>query len=227
MQEDQEIDTRTKTTNAVDEALSRLVVGPRAVPGTKLPTERALAEQLKVPRSAIRTALARLEALGRVVRVVGSGTYVAEVSKDTRASARDASPVEIMEARIAVEPSLAALVIANANSADFQKIAGAMVEAENAPDFAAFELWDGRLHQALADSSHNRLLIGIYEMITESRDLAEWGDLKRRSVTDERRRVYEEEHRRIVDALFARDAKGAEEAILTHLHTVRRNLFGM
>jgi DNA-binding FadR family transcriptional regulator len=44
--------------------------------GAKLPTERALAERLGVSRNVIRRALSVMETEGRVVRRVGSGTYL-------------------------------------------------------------------------------------------------------------------------------------------------------
>ena len=48
------------------------------VPGQKLPTERALAERYKVPRSATRKILSGLETTGYITRAVGSGTFVAD-----------------------------------------------------------------------------------------------------------------------------------------------------
>jgi GntR family transcriptional regulator len=47
-------------------------------PHDKLPTERELADQFSVSRLTVRGALERLEREGRVYRVQGSGTFVAE-----------------------------------------------------------------------------------------------------------------------------------------------------
>ncbi len=211
----------------VEQALAALLAGPENGPGARLPTERALAERLNVARSAVRSALSRLEAQGKVVRIGGSGTYVAEKpAADADDAGRDASPQEIMDTRMLVEPRLASMVVANANGADMAAIREAMLGAEAAQGFEEFELWDGRFHQALADATHNRLMKAIYRQITLARDLAEWGELKRRSVTEERRRQYEIEHREIVAALQARDATLAETALLRHLVSVRRNLLG-
>src|SRR5258708_33521114 len=44
--------------------------------GTRLPTERQLARDLGVPRSAVRHAMAVLQAEGRVSREVGRGTFL-------------------------------------------------------------------------------------------------------------------------------------------------------
>ena len=96
-----------------------------------------------------------------------------------------------------------------------------------ADDFERFEHWDAALHQAIAEATHNRLIVGLYTTITRARAQADWGELKRRSLTAERRDHYREDHRRIVAALRARDAEGAEAALLDHLRRVRQNLLGI
>ena len=222
---------RVRTADKVDQALARLLASPEQGPGSKLPTERALADQLAVPRSAVRAALSRLEAQGRVLRIIGSGTYVADPSPAAgfgpdKADGRDASPREIMETRILLEPPLAALVVAHANGADIARIREAMAKAEAATDFDSFELWDGLFHQAIADATHNRLVIEVYRTITIAREHAQWGELKRRSTTPERRAVYKEEHREIVHALELRDTERAQAALQAHLVTVRRTILG-
>jgi DNA-binding FadR family transcriptional regulator len=212
----------------VDDALMTLLASPGIEPGSKLPTERVLADQLSVPRSAVRNGLARLETSGRVVRKIGSGTYVAPAAagEDDRLSSSDASPLEIMQTRLLIEPTLADLIVANGNAADLESIRSAMVSAEGATNFAEFEVWDGKFHQAIANATQNRLMIQVYRTITTSRDLAEWGDLKRQSITEERRRAYNFEHAQIYNALRSRNATAARAAISAHLITVRHNLLG-
>jgi DNA-binding FadR family transcriptional regulator len=97
--------------------------------------------------------------------------------------------------------------------------------AENADSFEQFEHWDGALHQAIADATHNSFVLSVFRLMNEVRERAEWGQLKRRSLTPERRRAYELEHRALVAALRERDALAARKAIALHLAHVRRNLF--
>lgn len=214
-----------KASDIVDAALMDFLARDDIRPGSKLPTERALADGLKVPRSAVRSAMSRLEAAKRVVRITGSGTYVAEAPL-AREDVGDASPLEIMETRILVEPRLAAPVVARANSTDLARIRQAMDEASRATDFETFEHWDGQFHQAIANATHNHLLIRVYHTITASREHAEWGEMKRNSITGERRARYVVEHAEIMAALQARNTERAEAAIRSHLLTVRHNLFG-
>ncbi|MEF3047840.1 FadR/GntR family transcriptional regulator [Pseudotabrizicola sp. L79] len=218
-------------TELIDEALRNYLKEPGCKPGSKLPTERALSEQFKVARSAVRSALARLEAQGDVVRVMGSGTYVADrqaaqPESDRDPGWRDASPLEIMDSRLMVEPQLANLIVAYANGGDIDRIRQAMLGGQAATDFAEFEIWDGKFHQALADATQNPVIIEVYRTITRSRELAQWGELKKRSITEQRRAKYNIEHAEIVAALQARDAPRAEAAIRAHLMTVRENMLG-
>jgi DNA-binding FadR family transcriptional regulator len=217
---------------AVEQRLTDLLSHSEIRPGDRLPTERSLVAELQVPRSAVRRAFARLEAKGLVVRVIGSGTYVAETTAGlTRPSSlaerADYSPREIMEARILIEPRFSSLIVMHANKADLEAIRETMLAAERSTDFVTFEHWDGQFHQMLAEATHNSLIIDLFRIITRSRDTAEWGELKKGSITAERRELYCQEHARIFDALQARNAKLSAKAIEAHLTTVRQNLFGL
>jgi DNA-binding FadR family transcriptional regulator len=101
-----------------------------------------------------------------------------------------------------------------------------LTRAERAATLDEFELWDAALHDALAHATHNRFVVRVLEMVTAGRQQAEWGKLKNRIVTPERRICYQEEHREIVQALRERDAERARAAIVAHLQHARRNLFG-
>jgi DNA-binding FadR family transcriptional regulator len=201
-------------------------------PGARLPTERALSEQLKVPRSAVRNAFSRLEALGRVVRITGSGTYVSDIPakpeepREKSAASTEASPREIMETRLLVEPRLARLVVAHATQSELDYLQHCVESMEAATGLEGFEAWDTRLHLAIAEATHNRLLVNIYRTITATRSQIEWGELKRKSLTPERRKTYEVQHREIVAALRARDAAKAEAVATEHLQTIHQNLLG-
>ena len=60
--------------------------------GTRLPTERQLAVDLGVSRSAIRHAMAELQAEGRVSREVGRGTFLRRPLPTGRTSGRRIRP---------------------------------------------------------------------------------------------------------------------------------------
>ncbi len=68
----------------VDEILLERIRGGSYLPGSRMPSESELSEELGVSRATIRTALAKLAASGLILRKQGDGTYV-------NARARDAS----------------------------------------------------------------------------------------------------------------------------------------
>ena len=89
-----------------------------------------------------------------------------------------------------------------------------------------FEHWDGELHEAIADAAHNRFVSSVFKLMKQVRAQGDWGQLKKKSVTPERRLAYQREHRQLVDALRDRDAARAKAGTLDHLLHVRHNLLG-
>ena len=51
------------------------------------------------------------------------------------------------------------------------------------------------MHAAIADAAHNGFITGMLRLMNDVRAQAEWGLLKRRSATPERRLAYQREHR--------------------------------
>ena len=118
------------------------------------------------------------------------------------------------------------LVIDFATVADLNRMDACCDNAENAETLEAFEHWDAELHQAIADAAHNSFVANVFGLMKTVRAQGDWGQLKKKSVTPERRLAYQAEHRAIVDALRDRDAVRARELTLAHLLHVRQNLLG-
>ena len=225
-------------------------------PGMKLPTERELERQFGVPRNKLRKILKELEASGKITRHVGRGSFVAESEGRSTphpyapiltpiapsrfaANAPDvlseanlieriqgASPADIMEIRIMIEPPAAELAAARAGQTDLLKIQDAHERSKLATDVPEFEYWDGQLHLAIILACKNELLSGIYEAVNGARLQPQWEKMKQRSATPTRRESYKDQHGELVEALFERDAKRARQISLDHLLIIRRNFFG-
>jgi DNA-binding FadR family transcriptional regulator len=196
-------------------------------PGSKLPTERALVEQLSAPRSAVRRALEALEDEGLITRHVGRGTFLTDAAtRKVDGAPADTSPTEIMQVRLLLEPQVATLAARVATQADLDRIAACLDAGGACDDFESFEVWDARLHRAIAQAAHNGLLMNVFDVLNTARALPVWGSLKRRTSSPERRSCYHAQHTAIVDALRDRDPDGAGEAMRTHLQNVADNLLG-
>jgi len=198
--------------------------------GERIPTERALSAHYGVARNTIRRALQQLEDTGRIVRHVGRGTFVEHGKRtqpdDLARRIENASPTEIMEVRLIIEPQAAECAAARANGAELDAMTECLKKGESAPTVAEFEMWDGLFHQALIAACRNQLLIDIYDAINTVRRKADWAALKERVVTPARRTVTQKQHRSILAALRTRDAQRAGLEMKNHLLDVRRSLVG-
>jgi DNA-binding FadR family transcriptional regulator len=199
--------------------------------GHRIPTERALSEQFGLSRSTVRRVLSDFKRKRLITQTVGSGTYVTEhvhsaLADFAPAPTAQVSPAELMAARLVLEPSLIEMVIGSATPADFARMDECNHHAEAAATLEDFEKWDAALHEAIAEAAHNGFISGVFRLMNEARSQAEWGVLKRRSATPERRLEYQQEHRALVAALKARDAERARALCLAHLVHVRTSMLG-
>lgn len=200
--------------------------------GHRIPTERALSEEFGLSRSTVRRVLAELKRKRLITQTVGSGTYVTEqvhealAEMSPAATALSVSPAELMSARLVLEPALIEMAIGNATAADFARMDECNHRAELSTTLDDFEKWDTALHEAIADAAHNGFITGVFHLMSQARSQNEWGMLKRRSATPERRLEYQQEHRALVDALKNRDAQRAKALCLAHLVHVRVNMLG-
>ena len=220
------IQTRTSTREL--RAFVHAQAGAQDAAGRKLPTEREFAQRFALPRNAVRRTLADLEAEGRIRREVGRGTFIAAppppAATEVPTLAR-ASPGELMDARLRIEPAAVELIVVNATPADYARMDHCLDRAEAAVTLGEFESWDAALHQTLAAAAHNALIAGIFELFHAARQQTEFGKLRDRIVTESLRLEYQRQHRAIVAALKARDAAAARAAVVAHLTCAHRNLF--
>ncbi|HEY2131163.1 MAG TPA: FCD domain-containing protein [Streptosporangiaceae bacterium] len=149
-----------------------------------------------------------------------------------RRPARDAetmdgfAPADVMTIRRLLEPLAMPLVVAWATAADFKEMDRCLAGGGQARSYDEFENWDLALHRSIMAASHSPLLAQLYAVIESARHGHSWGDLKRRSASQERRERYQADHAELVAALRARDTDRATEAMRVHLARVNIDLFG-
>ena len=213
----------------VERSLRRRIESGEWAGARRLPNERELAASYHVARNTIRSAIDRIAADGAVTREVGRGTFLRRRDRvDFTAVVQNlmgVSPIDMMAVRQIFEPRAAALAATNASVGDLDAIAAALAASLEAVDMEAFEQGDAELHQRIFAGTRNELLERLHEILKLIRSQDLWRDIKRRSFSPERRRVYGEEHRAIVAALLRRDSEAAAAAMRAHLDTVGRNLF--
>ncbi len=214
------------TTGSVVSQLRNMILEGNYSHEERLPAERNLAEEFKVSRGTIRTALQNLEEQNLVTRKIGSGTYVThrELSSQHDISSIT-SPLEMVEVRIAIEPQMVRLAITNASHRDLEELQNALRECEECGgDAEKFALADTAFHMALAQCSKNKLMYWVYERISEVRRYSQWRIMKAKLLTPERIDYYNDQHRALYEAIASRDASEAIGVIKEHLLGVQDDL---
>jgi DNA-binding FadR family transcriptional regulator len=198
--------------------------------GSPVPAERDLATEFGVARNTMRRAMNILRDGGAISRHVGRGTFVNMTPNPTMmqiiAKMEGASPADMMELRLLLEPLAASNAAIHASSAQLAAIEEAHGEATNATDIMTFERWDAALHHRIFSCSRNELLRGIYDLLHVLRNQSPWFDMKKRSFSEERRQIYCRQHGAIVAAMLRRDPEAAHAAMVSHLKTVEANMLG-
>lgn len=235
-------DQRIRETEPVLAGLGKPSRGPRAISaylqraietgayseGDRLPPERQLAATFQAARSTVRRALDQLEKAGLVSRRLGSGTFVggsAAVSRRHVDLADQVSPLQLIEARLAVEPFTTRLAVLHATRRTLDDMEVVLRHAEESiNDKDAFSKWDGEFHLLVAQASGNPLLINVYRQINHVRLHAQWDAMKEKILTPDVIADYNWQHRSIFNALNERDAQAAFALITEHLEKARDDL---
>lgn len=213
--------------------IADIVTGARA-PGDRLPKETDLAEEFGVSRGVSRETIRAMEERGLISVKHGKGATVNESAAwnlfdpDILAvmleSGRGANVLsQYIECRRILEVEAAGLAAERARRKEVKPIIDALAEMERAavaPDGPAaerrFHEADVAFHQALVAATGNRALGALVERIHAALLLARF-PLARPQYRQERAMP---EHRRILDAIEARDAAEARRAMSDHLDTI-------
>jgi DNA-binding FadR family transcriptional regulator len=197
--------------------------------GYRVPPERELAATYGLARNTVRRALAQID--HRLLRITGRGTYVKGRSggpgSHLLGRLREASPADVMEVRLIIEPQAASIAAHRASADDLAEIEQMLRRSVTAKGLAEFEHWDAALHLAIFRATKNSLLIDYCEAINAARNQPHWYRLKQRSLTAARRQQYDGDHSGIVAALVQRDAEAARRLLHGHLLRVRDNLLSL
>ncbi|MFN8080159.1 MAG: FCD domain-containing protein [Kineosporiaceae bacterium] len=194
--------------------------------GDRLPAERDLATQLGVSRITLREAIRIMVEEGYLVARRGSrgGTFVTELEVPygrwlSRMRSNIAEFEDLLEFWIAVELRAATLAARRHTDKDLAVLEATLDQMRQAADRAAYRSADHAFHRGVAEAARSPRLS---EAIAAAR-----GELFLQ--TD--RLIYDEliddtisEHRRILEAIRARDAAAAGAAMQEHLELTRQGL---
>jgi DNA-binding FadR family transcriptional regulator len=191
--------------------------------GSRLPSEKLLAQQLGVSRPTVREAMIALEIAGLVEIRTGSGSYVrhrdliAAPSVDT-----GPGPIELLNARILIEGEIAAEAAQRATPEDLEEIAGTLTEMQSIIARGEHSRnADQSFHVSIARASGNDVLASIVGELWAGMFSPLFHQFSERTRLVRRQDAALNEHRAIYAALRTHDALAARAAMRQHLMQVR------
>ena len=223
--------TAVNGASAIKAKLKRAIETGIYAHGDRLLPERELAASFNTARNTIRSALQQLEVDGLVVRRVGSGTFVnfdrAKTSSPFNIS-DSMSPLQLIEARMAVEPHVIRLAALNATQNDLENMEVVIKRLEACGDDKdAFTLLDGEFHEHLARCSKNPLLLNFLQQISKIRTHAQWRTMKEDVLTPGQIKTYNQQHRQMYESLKQRNISAAMQCLTDHLEKAKADLVGV
>lgn len=191
----------------------------------RLPSERRLAEDFGVARNTIREALGQLERESYIETRPGSGSFVTWRGDEPMAAIESANPLELIDARFALEPHICRLAVLQGRRSDFMTMESLCIQMENSVDDpAAFSDADTAFHKVLAESTGNNLLIWIIDQINGVRIQDEWTRMRHLTLDHDIITLYNAQHRQILNAIRNREPEHAANRMKEHLETARLSL---
>ncbi len=224
--------TRTKLYRRVsDGVLRQLAAGDFAV-GSRLPSERELAEANAVSRATVREAMVALEMMGVVEMRKGSGIYVVGLgTPDTGETPEtgetlDVGAFELLEARRSFEAEAAALAAQRIDDEVLDELE-ALIETMTDPDVAVSEPADRDFHIVIAAATGNSAMQAVVTDLWAMRERCTLARTIHQRARGGGEGVRVVEHRAILDALRAHDPDAARTAMRAHLDGVIDHLLAM
>ena len=198
-------------------------------PGSRLPTERDLSEQLQVSRQTIREALIALEIRNFITVHHGSGIYVnKKPPADATAPELGIGPFELTEARQLFEAeacALAATVITDAELLNLETILAEILAENDRPHIQ--ERADREFHLAIAKATRNSAIFLTVQTLWDLRYKSPMCRHPLARVYAAGQRPIVDDHCPIFEALKARDPAAARSAMRNHLGRVIENLLAV
>ena len=192
----------------------------------RLPASRQMAESLGVARNTLRDALFQLEREGLLETRAGSGTYVrATATHEVPGPVKEASPLELIDARFALEPHICRLCVLHGRREDIDTLEELCQRMETAThDPGGFAEADTAFHRTLAATTRNSLLMWLISQINTVRSLDEWTRMRHLTLDEKIISQYNAQHREILNSIRAREPERAAAKMKEHLETARLSL---
>ena len=196
-------------------------------PGSRLPSERDLAEQLRISRSTLRQALTTLVQSGHLVSTRGrtGGTFVAErpplAESEEKPLGDDAWAV--LDYRVAVETGSTILASERGDPDQFERLSELVEQMTQVTDFEDYRRADIRFHIGIAEAADSpRLVRAMTEVQGQMSDLISLIPHPEQVLTHSNA-----QHKRLVTLLRRGQMSGAISVMREHIEGTEHILAGL
>lgn len=198
-------------------------------PGTRLPSEKAMATHFGVSRTVIRQTIALLKADGLLEARKGSGTFVLDhkLTHSTASNLHNDRSIQallnLIEVRQSIEAEMARLAAIRRSPgqlAEIEHLLRRLAEAAAAGSDGVDE--DAKFHRSIAAATGNPYWVRVSDMFAQRIYTA----VTVTRANDRRENIVHQvmcEHQKILDAIAAGDAAAAQKAAAEHMeHAAER-----
>jgi GntR family transcriptional repressor for pyruvate dehydrogenase complex len=204
----------------IAEQISRMIFSGEFPVGSRLPSERDLAERLKVSRPSVREALIALEVEGVVDVRVGAGvSFIARPGANISSTPLvTPGPFDVIRARWVIESECAALAATQATDVHLECLRQAVLEMRLCESHSPEGInADQRFHQCIAEASGNAALLMVVQQLWEQRTGPLYMRLESHFTGQSIWSQAVAEHELLLDAVASRDPDAARNAMRLHM----------
>lgn len=218
----------TKVYEEVVERIKKMIEEGELKIGDKLPTERAMAEELNVSRASIREAIRSLEVIGLIESIQGAGNYIkndfSEILLEPLSMMfmlQQGSAIDIYELREVLELSTIMISAERIKKEELQKLKELIEKFKESDIESNNVIIDKEFHYTIVKAANNPLITNLLNVLSQVID---------KFITDSRKNILESSenkerllklHERVYVALENRDSLGAYTALKEHFELIK------
>lgn len=218
----------TKVYEQVVERIKKMIEEGELKIGDKLPTERAMAEELNVSRASIREAIRSLEVIGLIESIQGAGNYIkndfSEILLEPLSMMfmlQQGSAIDIYELREVLELSTIMISAERIKKEELKNLKELIEKFKESDIESNNVIIDKEFHYTIVKAANNPLITNLLNVLSQVID---------KFITDSRKNILESSenkerllklHERVYVALENRNSLEAYTALKEHFELIK------